>query len=127
MGEWRDFRVAGDGAVAMASDVGGDEKWRLYVLDGDDVVPVSTDGVNSLGAWSPDSQQVAFTSTKDDGQNFNLYVYDRRSGAVTRLVEMPGINMVEEWSEAGIFLTHYETNLDSTIYWDPRRRGARID
>lgn len=112
-----DFRVAGDGAVAMASDVGGDEKWRLYVLDGDDVVPVSTDGVNSMGAWSPDSQQLAFTSTKDDGQNFNLYIYDRRNGAVTRLVEMPGINVVEEWSEAGIFLTHYETNLDSIIYW----------
>jgi len=87
------------------------------VIDGDDVVPVSTDGVNSLGAWSPDTQQLAFTSTKDDGQNFNLYVYDRRSGAVTKLVEMPGINVVEEWSEAGIFLTHYETNLDSTIYW----------
>jgi dipeptidyl aminopeptidase/acylaminoacyl peptidase len=112
-----DLRVAGDGAVAMASDMGGDEKWRLYVLDGDDVVPVSTDGVNSLGAWSPDSQQLAFTSTKDDRQNFNLYIYDRRNGAVTRLMEMPGINVVEEWSEAGIFLTHYETNLDSTIYW----------
>jgi dipeptidyl aminopeptidase/acylaminoacyl peptidase len=112
-----DFRVADDGVVAITSDVKGDERWRLYVLDGDDVVPVSTDGVNSLGAWSPDSQQLAFTSTKDDGQNFNLYIYDRRSGAVTRLVEMPGINVVEEWSEAGIFLTHYETNLDSTIYW----------
>jgi len=114
-GRVADFRVADDGVLAMASDVGGDEKWRLYVLDGD-VVPVSTDGVNSLGAWSPDSQQLAFTSTKDDGQNFNLYIYDRRNGAVTRLVEMPGINVVEEWSEAGIFLTHYETNLDSTIY-----------
>jgi hypothetical protein len=32
-GRVADFRVAGDGAVAMASDVGGDEKWRLYVLD----------------------------------------------------------------------------------------------
>ena len=115
-GRVADFRVANDGVVAMTADVGGDEKWRLYVLDGD-VVPVSTDGVNSLGAWSPDSQQLAFTSTKDDGQNFNLYIYDRRNGAVTRLVEMPGINIVEEWNEAGIFLTHYETNLDSTIYW----------
>ena len=115
-GRVADFRVADDGVLAMASDVGGDEKWRLYVLDGD-VVSISTDGVNSLGAWSPDSQQLAFTSTKDDGQNFNLYIYDRRNGAVTRLVEMPGINVVEEWSEAGIFLTHYETNLDSTIYW----------
>lgn len=112
-----DFRVADDGAVAITSDVGGDERWRLYVIDGDDVVPVSTDGVNSMGAWSPDSQQLALTSTKDDGQNFNLYIYDRRNGAVTRIVEMPGINVVEEWSEAGIFLTHYETNLDSTIYW----------
>jgi dipeptidyl aminopeptidase/acylaminoacyl peptidase len=110
-----DFRVADDGAVAITSDVKGDERWRLYVID-DDVVPVSTDGVNSLGAWSPNSQQLAFTSTKDDGQNFNLYVYDRRSGAVTKLVEMPGINVVEEWNETGIFLTHYETNLDSTIY-----------
>jgi dipeptidyl aminopeptidase/acylaminoacyl peptidase len=111
-----EFRVADDGVIAITSDVGGDERWRLYVIDGDDVVPVSTDGVNSLGVWSPDSQQLAFTSTKDDGQNFNLYIYDRRSGAVTKLVEMPGINVVEEWSEAGIFLTHYETNLDSTIY-----------
>jgi Dipeptidyl aminopeptidases/acylaminoacyl-peptidases len=111
-----DFRVAGDGAVAVATDVGGDEKWRIYIVDGD-ITPVSTEGVNNLGAWSPDSQRLAFTSTRDDGQNFHLYLYDKVSGTVTKAAELPGINAAEEWSEVGIFVTHYETNLDSTIYW----------
>jgi hypothetical protein len=35
--------------------------------------------------------------------------------------------MVEEWSEAGIFLTHYETNLDSTIYWIRRGGVSRVN
>jgi Dipeptidyl aminopeptidases/acylaminoacyl-peptidases len=115
-GRINDYRIAEDGTVVIASDSGGDERWRLYIIDGE-VFPVSTEGVNNLGAWSPDSQRLAFTSTREDGQNFKLYVYDRRTGAVTKIADLPGINVAEEWCEAGLFVTHYETNLDSTIYW----------
>ncbi|MGC9130392.1 MAG: S9 family peptidase [Pyrobaculum sp.] len=110
-----DFRVASDGAVALASDRDGDEKWRIYLIDGG-VYEVSTEGVNSLGAWSPDGKKLAFTSTRDSPSDFHLYIYDRAAGEVRKAAEMPGINIVEEWSDAGIFITHYETNLDSSIY-----------
>ncbi|MEM0463213.1 S9 family peptidase [Pyrobaculum sp.] len=110
-----DYRVSKDGVVAVAVDRDGDERWRLYLL-GDDLREVSTEGVNSLGAWSPDGSALAFTSTRDSPSDFHLYVYRRGEGRVERLAELGGINVVEEWSEAGIFVTHYETNLDSTIY-----------
>ncbi len=110
-----DYRVSKDGVVAVAVDRDGDEKWRLYLL-GDDLMEVSAEGVNSLGAWSPDGSALAFTSTRDSPSDFHLYVYRRGEGEVERLAELGGINVVEEWSEAGIFVTHYETNLDSTIY-----------
>ena len=110
-----DYRVSKDGVVAVAVDRDGDERWRLYLL-GDDLMEISTEGVNSLGAWSPDGSALAFTSTRDSPSDFHLYVYRRGEGRVERLAELGGINVVEEWSEAGIFVTHYETNLDSTIY-----------
>jgi len=46
---------------------------------------------------------------------------------VTKAAELPGINAAEEWSEVGIFVTHYETNLDSTIYWVREGGGAGAD
>ena len=112
-----DYRVAPDGALALAADQNGDEKWRIYIAVGNDVVPVSTEGVNSLGAFSPDGRRLAFTSTRDDPQNFHLYIYDRESGETKLALQLAGINVVEEWNEAGIFITHYETNFDSTILW----------
>lgn len=116
-GRVSDYRIANDGTIVIATDFNGDEKWRLYIINDDVVVPVSLEGVNYLGAWSPDSRKLAFTSTLDDGQNFNLYVYDRDTNSVVKLADIPGINIVEEWSDVGIFITHYETNLHSTIYW----------
>ncbi|ACB39193.1 S9 family peptidase [Pyrobaculum neutrophilum] len=110
-----EYRVADDGTLAFTSDVAGDERWRLYVLEGEEAAPVSAEGVNSLGAWSPDSQKLAFTSTRDDQQNFHLYLYDRATRSIAKLAEIPGINVVEEWSEVGLFVTHYETNLESAI------------
>ncbi|MEM4838658.1 MAG: S9 family peptidase [Pyrobaculum sp.] len=110
-----DYVVSNDGALAVAVDSGGDEQWRIYIVEGD-VVEVSTEGVNLLGAWSPDSTQLAFTSTRDDSQNFYLYIYDRRDRSLKKVAELPGLNIVEEWGEAGVLITHYESNLESSIY-----------
>jgi dipeptidyl aminopeptidase/acylaminoacyl peptidase len=111
-----DYELARDGALAFTSDRGGSEKWQLYVVDGDEIVEASAEGVNYLGAWSPDAQRLAFSSTRDSTENFYVYIYDRGARGIAKVVELPGLNFVEEWSEAGIFITHYETNLDSTIY-----------
>ncbi|MCX8137958.1 S9 family peptidase [Pyrobaculum aerophilum] len=110
-----DYRVSKDGALAFVSDKDGDEKWRLYLAD-NEVYEISAEGVNNLGAWSPDGLKLAFTSTRDGQSDFNVYVYDRSLRKAEKIAEIPGINVVEEWSEAGVFITHYETNLDSTIY-----------
>ncbi|RFA94476.1 S9 family peptidase [Pyrobaculum aerophilum] len=110
-----DYRVSKDGALAFVSDKNGDEKWRLYLED-NEVYEISAEGVNNLGAWSPDGLKLAFTSTRDSQSDFNVYVYDRSLRKAEKIAEIPGINVVEEWSEAGVFITHYETNLDSTIY-----------
>ncbi|MEM1614996.1 MAG: S9 family peptidase [Pyrobaculum sp.] len=110
-----DFRISQDGKIVIAADVGRDEQWRLYLV-GEGAEAVSEEGVNTLGEWSPDGSALAFTSTRDDPHNFHLYVY-RRGAGVEKKVELQGINVVEEWSEAGMFITHWETNLDSTIYW----------
>ncbi|MFN3804855.1 MAG: alpha/beta fold hydrolase [Pyrobaculum sp.] len=110
-GRVSDYRISQNGVVAAACDINGDEKWRIYLVDGD-MKPVSTEGVNTLGVWSPDGRKLAFTSSRDDPQNFSVYIYD---GEVEKAVQLSGINTVEEWSEAGLFITHYESNLDSTI------------
>ncbi len=104
-----DYRISQDGTIALTCDKNGDENWQIYL----NFSPISTEGVNNLGAWSPSGGKLAFTSTRGGGSDFHLYIYD--GDGVKRVAELSGVNVVEEWSELGIFITHYETNLESTI------------
>jgi WD40 repeat protein len=58
--------------------------------------------VNSLD-WSPDGQRLAFVSGRD-GLFANVYVYDVRTGAVTRMTDRPHYDYEVKWSPTGEYL-----------------------
>ena len=78
----------GKGDVLLAQkDVGGDEFFQLYRLEKGQLT-LLTDGKsrNSAGAWSKDGRLVAYSSTRRNGTDSDLYVMDPRDPKTDRMV-----------------------------------------
>ncbi|MFL0672693.1 MAG: S9 family peptidase [Erythrobacter sp.] len=78
--------VTGD-VIVVRKDRGGDEYFQLYTLK-DGRLTLLTDGKsrNQQGAWSQDGQLLAFSSTRRNGVDSDLYVMDPRDPASARMV-----------------------------------------
>ena len=73
----------------FSRDVGGNEQYQNYRYDFDNgAVTLLTDGKsrNGLGVWSRHGNQMAYTSTRRNGKDADLYVIDPSDPKTNRLV-----------------------------------------
>jgi dipeptidyl aminopeptidase/acylaminoacyl peptidase len=76
------------GDVLLAQkDIGGNEFYQIYTL-ANGRLNLLTDGRsrNSLNAWSQDGRWIAYTSTRRNGADSDIYVMDPRDPSTNRLV-----------------------------------------
>jgi dipeptidyl aminopeptidase/acylaminoacyl peptidase len=68
-------------------DIGGNEFFQIYSVK-DGKLTLLTDGKsrNSLNAWSHDGELVAYTSTRRNGTDNDIYVMNPRDPSTTRMV-----------------------------------------
>jgi dipeptidyl aminopeptidase/acylaminoacyl peptidase len=68
-------------------DIGGNEFYQLYTLK-DGKLSMLTDGKsrNGFGAWSDDGELIAYSSTKRNGTDNDLYVMNPRDPSTARMV-----------------------------------------
>lgn len=68
-------------------DIGGNEFYQLYTLK-DGKLTMLTDGKsrNGWGAWSDDGELIAYSSTKRNGTDNDLYVMNPRDPSTARIV-----------------------------------------
>jgi len=73
--------------LLVSKDTGGDEYFQLYSLD-QGRLTLLTDGKsrNQNGAWSADGELKAFSSTRRNGADSDLYVMNPRDPASSRMV-----------------------------------------
>jgi hypothetical protein len=76
-------RGLGDVTVVQ-KDIGGSEFWQLYTL-ANGRLEMLTDGKsrNSMNAWSHDGRWLAYTSTRRNGTDNDIYVIDPRGPPAT--------------------------------------------
>ena len=76
----------GDTLVATR-DTGGNEFFQIYTLTGGRL-NLLTDGRsrNGLNAWSHDGRWIAYTSTRRNGTDSDIYLVDPRNASTNRLV-----------------------------------------
>jgi len=79
-------RRVGD-VMVVQKDVGGSEFWQLYRLDHGRLM-LLTDGKsrNEINAWSHDGRWLAYSSTRRNGADSDLYVVDPRNPSTNRMV-----------------------------------------
>ena len=79
-------RRTGD-VMVVQKDVGGSEFWQIYRQEKGRLV-LLTDGKsrNEMNAWSRDGRWLAYSSTRRNGADSDLYVIDPRDPATNRMV-----------------------------------------
>lgn len=93
-------------ALVFARDVGGGEFYQLYRLGLDDGrVALLTDGKSRNGepTWAHDGARFAYTSTRRNGRDADIYVIDPAEPASNRLaLQVSGGGwQIEDWSHDG--------------------------
>jgi dipeptidyl aminopeptidase/acylaminoacyl peptidase len=85
--------------MVIEKDIGGSEFYQIFAMK-DGRLTMLTDGKsrNSLDAWSKDGSLVAFTSTRRNGRDNDIYVMNPRDSASARLAGQVDSN---GWSVAG--------------------------
>ena len=113
--------IPGGLEVVLAVDSGGDEDYQLWRVDlrgGDLRELVVEAGVkHDLGDVSRDGRLLAFTSTRRNGFDFDVYVLDLANGS-SRIVLEGGANIVESFSPDGRWLTTFRIDGEVALSGD---------
>ena len=113
-------RRSGDVTVVQ-KDVGGSEFWQLFRLENGRLV-LLTDGKsrNSPNAWTHDGRLLAYTSTRRNGTDNDIYIIDPRDPRSNRMVAQVagGGWSVSDFSPDGrrAVVTKYNSVQDSDLF-----------
>ncbi len=114
--------------LAFSMDRGGDERFQVYLLEGDSLTRV-TDGrsINYLGPWSSGAS-LAYTSNSRDPRFFDVYVYDVARGTSRLWMETETICTAEAWLPGvdALVVSLMNTTLDNDLYLVTERKIALL-
>jgi len=102
------------GKVLAATNVGGDERDQLYLMNDDGSgVEALTDNpkvIYRYGDWSRDGRYIAFAANERDERYFDVYVYDVETGERRLVIRYDGYNEPLVFSPDGYELIVYRYN-----------------
>lgn len=127
-----EYQPGNHGAFVFAKDIGGGEFYQLYRYDaGSGAITLLTDGKsrNTGMRWSRDGRSLAFSSTRRNGKDTDIWVMDPRNPASARLmlqVEGGGWT-VDDWLPGGsrVLVSERRSINDSTLYLVDAATGRR--
>jgi dipeptidyl aminopeptidase/acylaminoacyl peptidase len=110
-------------------DVGGNERTQLFLLGdstgetcGEDRdLTRAPDAIHYSGGFSPDGKRIAFTATRRNGTDFDVFVQvleDSATGEPEAVWETAGYHTIADWSPDGSFLivSRHHSNLNNDLY-----------
>ncbi len=106
--------------MLVQKDIGGNEFYQIYAMK-DGRLELLTDGKsrNSLNAWSKDGELVAYTSTRRNGRDNDIYIMNPRNPASARLVAevagggwfVAGFSPDKSWALVGKYTSVQKSDL----------------
>ncbi|CAA9407409.1 MAG: Acylamino-acid-releasing enzyme [uncultured Rubrobacteraceae bacterium] len=108
--------------ILFGMDAGGNERSQLFLLGqgGGEERDLTRDpgAIHYSGGFSPDGARVAFTATRRNGTDFDVFVQDVPDGEPEVVWEVSGYHTVSGWGPDGSFLivARHRSNTDNDLY-----------
>ena len=108
--------------LVFSMDVGGNERTQLFLLGDSEEreLTQAPDAIHYFGGFSPDGERIAYTATRRNGTDFDLFVQDLGSEARgPRMVwETTGYHTISDWGPGGssLVVSRHYSNLNNDLY-----------
>ncbi|CAN5609447.1 S9 family peptidase [soil metagenome] len=119
-----DERVSGasyspvEDKILFSIDVGGNERMQIYLLgDGEERdLTGDPEAIHYSGGFAPDGERIAYTATRRNGTDFDVYVQDL-DGEPALVWEVGGYHTIADWGpEEFLIVSRHHSNLDNDLY-----------
>ena len=108
-----------DDRLLFGMDAGGNERTQLFLLENGDVTGLTRapDAIHYSGGFSPDGGRVAYTATRRNGTDFDVFVHDLE-GEPEMVWEVSGYHTVSDWGPDGssLVVSRHHSNLNNDLY-----------
>ena len=105
--------------VLFGMDAGGNERMQLFLLEDGEVTDLTRapDAIHYSGGFSPDGERIAYTATRRNGTDFDVFL-QKLDGEPETVWEVSGYHTVSDWAPDGSFLlvSRHRSNLDNDLY-----------
>ncbi len=105
--------------IAFSMDSGGDERSQIYLLSSGEERDLTRDpeAIHYPGGFSPDGSRIAYTATRRNGTDFDVYV-QKIDGEPEMVWEVSGYHTIADWGHDGTYLivSRHTSNLDNDLY-----------
>nr|WP_207956129.1 PD40 domain-containing protein [Rubrobacter marinus] len=115
--------LPGGEQARLRDGLGGNERSQLFLLDpatGEDRDLTRAPGaIHYFGGFSPDGSRIAYTATRRNGTDFDVFTQGLAPGDEPETVwEVSGYHTVQAWSPDGSFLvvSRHHSNLNNDLY-----------
>jgi dipeptidyl aminopeptidase/acylaminoacyl peptidase len=108
-----------DNGLLFGMDVGGNERTQLFLLENGEVTDLTRapDAIHYSGGFSPDGERVAYTATRRNGTDFDVFVQGLE-GKPEMVWEVSGYHTVSDWAPDGsaLIVSRHYSNLNNDLY-----------
>ena len=105
--------------LLFGMDAGGTERTQLYLLEDGEVKDLTRapDAIHYSGGFSPDGKRVAYTATRRNGTDFDVFVQGLAEESET-VWEVAGYHTVSDWAPDGsaLIVSRHHSNLNNDLY-----------
>jgi dipeptidyl aminopeptidase/acylaminoacyl peptidase len=106
--------------ILFGMDAGGNERSQLFLLGDGEVKNLTSepDAIHYPGGFSPDGRRIAYTATRRNGTDFDVFVQDLPEGEPQTVWEVSGYHTVAEWTADGsaLIVSRHHSNVNNDLY-----------
>jgi dipeptidyl aminopeptidase/acylaminoacyl peptidase len=106
--------------LVFGMDAGGNERSHLFLLKNGEVRDLTgaPDAIHYPGGFSPDGRRIAYTATRRNGTDFDVFLQDLPEGEPESVWEVSGYHTVADWAPDGraLIVPRHHSNVDNDLY-----------